>query len=64
MVVAGAGGVLLTATAHLLGLARFAFGGITAPLVGLAGAETAVPLGIVAVTAALLSLAGYALVRP
>ena len=105
MVVAGAGGVLLTATAHLplaamvvslltmvsgvavttppstslalenypevagsaaslLGLARFAFGGVTAPLVGLAGPETAVPLGVVTVTAALLGLVGYVLLRP
>jgi MFS transporter, DHA1 family, multidrug resistance protein len=104
MVVAGAGGVLLTATAHLplaamalslltmvsgvavttppstslalenypdvagsasslLGLARFAFGGVTAPLVGLAGAGTAVPLGVVALIAALLSLVGYVLLR-
>jgi DHA1 family bicyclomycin/chloramphenicol resistance-like MFS transporter len=47
----------------LLGLARFAFGGVTAPLVGLAGAGTAVPLGLVAVGGALLSLVGYALLR-
>ncbi|GAA2760778.1 multidrug effflux MFS transporter [Actinopolymorpha rutila] len=47
----------------LLGLARFAFGGLTAPLVGLAGAGTAVPLGIVTVAAALLSFAGYALLH-
>lgn len=40
----------------LLGLARFAFGGLAAPLVGLAGAGSAVPLGIVVLTAALLSL--------
>ncbi|HKU31779.1 MAG TPA: multidrug effflux MFS transporter [Arthrobacter sp.] len=32
----------------LLGLARFAFGGIAAPLVGIAGAENPVPFGIVA----------------
>jgi DHA1 family bicyclomycin/chloramphenicol resistance-like MFS transporter len=105
MVVAGAGGVLVTATAQLplpaiilslltmvsgvavttppstslalqnypdiagsasslLGLARFAFGALTAPLVGLAGPATAVPLGLVALSAALLSLAGYALLRP
>lgn len=32
----------------LLGLARFAFGGIAAPLVGIGGAHDAVPLGIVA----------------
>ncbi|MGW0230425.1 MFS transporter [Actinopolymorpha singaporensis] len=47
----------------LLGLARFALGGLTAPLVGLAGAGTAVPLGIVAVAAALLSFVGYALLH-
>nr|WP_246872452.1 MULTISPECIES: hypothetical protein [Rhodococcus] len=104
MVAAGAGGVLLTATAHLplaamvvslvtmvsgaavttppstslalenypevagsvaslLGLARFAFGGVTAPLVGLAGPGTAVPLGVVTLSAALLGLVGYVLLR-
>lgn len=47
----------------LLGLARFAFGALTAPLVGLAGAQTAVPLGVVALSAALLSLPGYVLLR-
>jgi MFS transporter, DHA1 family, multidrug resistance protein len=47
----------------LLGLARFAFGGVTAPLVGLAGAGTAVPLGVVALAAALLGLGGYAVLR-
>jgi DHA1 family bicyclomycin/chloramphenicol resistance-like MFS transporter len=31
----------------LLGMARFAFGGVSAPLVGIAGAATMVPLGIV-----------------
>ncbi len=49
----------------LLGLARFAFGGLTAPLVGLAGPDTAVPLGIVAVTGTLLAVASYTLLlRP
>ena len=42
----------------LLGLARFAFGGLAAPLVGLGGPGTAVPLGLVttasATTAALI----------
>jgi DHA1 family bicyclomycin/chloramphenicol resistance-like MFS transporter len=47
----------------LLGLARFAFGGVAAPLVGLAGPDTAVPLGVVAVAAALAALGGYGLVR-
>lgn len=32
----------------LLGLARYAFGGIAAPLVGIGGANDAVPFGIVA----------------
>jgi len=106
MIVAGAGGVLLTAAGHLplaatvlsllttvsrvavttppstslaldkypdvagsasslLGVARFASGGVTAPLVGLAGAGTAVPLGIVVVTAALLAAGSYSLIwRP
>jgi DHA1 family bicyclomycin/chloramphenicol resistance-like MFS transporter len=36
----------------LLGLARFGFGGLAAPLVGLGGAETAVPLGLVTVASA------------
>jgi DHA1 family bicyclomycin/chloramphenicol resistance-like MFS transporter len=44
----------------LLGLARFAFGGLTAPLVGLGGADNAVPLGLVTVAAAALALAAYA----
>ena len=35
----------------LLGLARFAFGGIAAPLVGIGGADTALPLGIVTLVA-------------
>jgi DHA1 family bicyclomycin/chloramphenicol resistance-like MFS transporter len=47
----------------LLGTARFAFGGITAPLVGLAGAGTAVPLGIVTTVAAGASLVGYWMLR-
>ena len=105
MVVAGATGVLVTATAHLplpamvgsllvlvsgvavtsppstalalekyphvagtasslLGVARFAFGGLAAPLVGIAGPGTAVPLGVVATSGALLSLFGLRLLRP
>ena len=43
----------------LLGLARFAFGGLAAPLVGLGGATTAVPLGIVTVTAVALGAVAY-----
>ncbi|MFF8375642.1 multidrug effflux MFS transporter [Streptomyces sp. NPDC015661] len=49
----------------LLGLAQFAFGGIAAPLVGLGGAGTAVPLGMVAVAAAGLAGVVYAVtIRP
>ena len=48
----------------LLGVARFAFGGLAAPLVGIAGPGTAVPLGVVALSAALLSLVGLRLLRP
>jgi DHA1 family bicyclomycin/chloramphenicol resistance-like MFS transporter len=36
----------------LLGLARFAFGGLAAPLVGIGGASDPVPFGIVAAAAA------------
>jgi MFS transporter, DHA1 family, multidrug resistance protein len=43
----------------LLGLARFAFGGLTAPLVGLGGADNAVPLGLVTVAATTLALTAY-----
>jgi MFS transporter, DHA1 family, multidrug resistance protein len=42
-----------------LGVARFAFGGLAAPLVGLGGGS-AVPLGVVTVGGALLAAAGYA----
>jgi DHA1 family bicyclomycin/chloramphenicol resistance-like MFS transporter len=50
--------------ASLLGLARFALGGLSAPLVGVAGAHTAVPLGLVALGATLFSVLGYTLMRP
>ncbi|MEV7792115.1 hypothetical protein [Streptomyces sp. NPDC087512] len=40
----------------LLGMARFAFGGLAAPLVGLGGAGTAVPLGLVTVSCAVLAV--------
>jgi DHA1 family bicyclomycin/chloramphenicol resistance-like MFS transporter len=43
----------------LLGLARYAFGALTAPLVGLGGADTAVPLGLVTLTAVLLAAIAY-----
>ncbi|OMH26688.1 Bcr/CflA family drug resistance efflux transporter [Tersicoccus phoenicis] len=38
----------------LLGMVRFGFGGIAAPLVGVAGAATILPLGVVTVVAVLL----------
>ncbi|WP_426402904.1 multidrug effflux MFS transporter [Streptomyces sp. R-07] len=44
----------------LLGLAQFAFGGLAAPLVGLGGARTAVPLGVVTVAAAALAACVHA----
>lgn len=48
----------------LLGMARYAFGGIAAPLVGIAGANTVLPLGIVTtVTIALAVLAMAVLIR-
>ncbi|MER6142434.1 multidrug effflux MFS transporter [Streptomyces sparsogenes] len=49
----------------LLGMARFAFGGLAAPLVGLGGAGTAVPLGLVTLVCAALAVIVYAFaVRP
>ena len=45
----------------LLGMARFAFGGAAAPLVGIAGAGTMLPLGIVTVAAIALAAASVAL---
>jgi DHA1 family bicyclomycin/chloramphenicol resistance-like MFS transporter len=45
----------------LLGMARFALGGAIAPLVGIAGAATMLPLGIVAVAAIALAAASVAL---
>jgi DHA1 family bicyclomycin/chloramphenicol resistance-like MFS transporter len=49
----------------LLGLGQFVFGAVVAPLVGIAGEETAVPLGVVAVVVSTLaSLAFLTLVRP
>lgn len=47
----------------LLGLARFAFGGVAAPLVGLGGANDAVPFGIVAAASAAVAVLCLALVR-
>ncbi|MFE2985021.1 hypothetical protein [Streptomyces sp. NPDC059262] len=46
-------------------MARFAFGGPAAPLVGLGGSGTALPLGLVTVTYGALAVIVYALaVRP
>lgn len=45
----------------LLGMARFAFGGAAAPLVGIAGAGTMLPLGIVTVAAIALAVASVAM---
>ncbi len=39
---------------------RFAFGGLAAPLVGIGGADNAVPLGLVAVISAALAVTAYA----
>jgi len=44
----------------VLGMARFAFGAIAAPLVGLAGAAVALPLGIVTVASIALAALAYA----
>jgi DHA1 family bicyclomycin/chloramphenicol resistance-like MFS transporter len=43
----------------LLGVVRFGFGGIAAPFVGVAGAATILPLGIVAVVTVVLAGASY-----
>ena len=49
----------------LLGTARYAFGAAAAPLVGMAGAGTMLPLGVVTVVSMVLAFAAYlALVRP
>ncbi len=39
----------------LLGMVRFGFGGVAAPLVGVAGALSILPLGIVTTVAVLLA---------
>jgi DHA1 family bicyclomycin/chloramphenicol resistance-like MFS transporter len=44
----------------LLGMARFAFGAIAAPLVGIAGATTTLPLGLVTTTSIVLAAIAYA----
>jgi DHA1 family bicyclomycin/chloramphenicol resistance-like MFS transporter len=43
----------------LLGMVRFGFGGVAAPLVGVAGAASILPLGIVTVTAVVLAAAAH-----
>lgn len=43
----------------LLGMVRFGFGGVAAPLVGVAGALSILPLGVVTTVAALLAGAAY-----
>jgi DHA1 family bicyclomycin/chloramphenicol resistance-like MFS transporter len=51
---------LMAGTASsLLGMVRFGFGGVAAPLVGVAGATSILPLGIVTVTAVTLAAAAY-----
>jgi DHA1 family bicyclomycin/chloramphenicol resistance-like MFS transporter len=47
----------------LLGLARFAFGGLAAPLVGIGGANDPVPFGVVAAVAAAAAALCMGLVR-
>ncbi|HWC22796.1 MAG TPA: multidrug effflux MFS transporter [Flexivirga sp.] len=47
----------------LLGMARFAVGGISAPLVGIAGAATMVPLGVVTTGSVVLAVGAFALLR-
>lgn len=44
----------------LLGMARFAFGGVSAPFVGIAGAATMLPLGVVTVVSVALATLAYA----
>ncbi|KAB8191867.1 MFS transporter [Nonomuraea phyllanthi] len=48
----------------LLGMARFAFGGLAAPFVGLAGAASMLPLGIVTVVSVALAVAACAVLAP
>jgi DHA1 family bicyclomycin/chloramphenicol resistance-like MFS transporter len=48
----------------LLGMTRFAIGGVSAPLVGLAGASTMVPLGLVTTGSIVLAVAAFVLLRP
>jgi MFS transporter, DHA1 family, multidrug resistance protein len=48
------------AASSLLGLGQFVFGAVAAPLVGIAGEGTAVPLGVVALTASTCASAVFA----
>ncbi|ROR64820.1 multidrug effflux MFS transporter [Agrococcus jenensis] len=48
----------------LLGMVRFGFGGVAAPLVGVAGAFSIMPLGIVTVVCVVLSAAAALLLAP
>ena len=53
------------AASSLLGLGQFVLGGLVAPLVGLAGEGTAVPLGVVAASCSLAAVLVYGVVaRP
>lgn len=45
----------------VLGMVRFGFGAVAAPLVGIAGAASILPLGMVAVTATVLAAASFLL---
>ncbi|MCL2516477.1 MAG: multidrug effflux MFS transporter [Microbacteriaceae bacterium] len=47
----------------LLGMARYAFGGIAAPLVGLGGGSATLPLGIVTTSALVLAIVFYLPIR-
>jgi len=48
----------------LLGMSRFAIGGVVAPFVGVAGAATLLPLGIVTASVVALAAASVALLAP
>lgn len=48
----------------LLGMTRFALGGVAAPLVGIAGAATMLPLGVVTVVSIVLGAASATLLAP
>jgi DHA1 family bicyclomycin/chloramphenicol resistance-like MFS transporter len=48
----------------LLGMSRFAIGGFVAPLVGVAGAATMLPLGIVTASVVVVAAASVALLMP